>query len=70
MTSATVVRDPVCGMDIEIGSAAGKSEYKGKVYHFCGLACKTKFDSNEEACLRASGDKAKGGGCGSGCGCG
>jgi Cu+-exporting ATPase len=31
-------------MDIETATAAGKSEYKGQRYYFCGPKCKEKFD--------------------------
>ncbi len=43
---ASTVRDPVCGMDIEPKTAAGKSEYMGKTYYFCSLGCKKSFDAN------------------------
>jgi YHS domain-containing protein len=38
------VKDPVCGMKITTKSAAGKSSYKGKTYHFCTKEDKEKFD--------------------------
>lgn len=44
MTSTTIVKDPVCGMDVEMATAAGHSEYQGQTYYFCGSACKEKFD--------------------------
>jgi Cu+-exporting ATPase len=40
-----MVRDPVCGMDIEESKAAGSSEYKGRTFYFCVGTCKEKFDS-------------------------
>ncbi len=36
MKSTTVVKDPVCGMDIEAATAAGRTEHKGQTYFFCG----------------------------------
>jgi YHS domain-containing protein len=39
-----MVRDPVCGMQLEESNAAGKSEYKGKTYYFCSPSCKGAFD--------------------------
>jgi Cu+-exporting ATPase len=44
MKNATAVKDPVCGMDVDAAIAAGRSEYKGQEYHFCGVNCKEKFD--------------------------
>jgi YHS domain-containing protein len=45
------VVDPVCGMQVDPAKAAGKSEYKGKTYHFCSDYCKRTFDANPEAVL-------------------
>lgn len=44
-TTAARVKDPVCGMTIDAGSAAGTSEFQGQPYFFCSAACKTKFDA-------------------------
>jgi YHS domain-containing protein len=43
---AAIVKDPVCGMDVEPGKAAGKAVYKDKTYYFCSLNCKTEFEKN------------------------
>jgi len=40
------VKDPVCGMPIDSDSAAGKSEYQGRIYYFCSPGCKQKFDGD------------------------
>ena len=45
---ATTVKDPVCGMDIDPATTAGKSEYKGQTYYFCSLGCKKSFDKEPE----------------------
>lgn len=45
------VHDPVCHMDIDPATAAGKSEYKGKTYYFCSLGCKKSFDEDPEKYL-------------------
>ena len=39
-------RDPVCGMEVDPESAAGRSEYEGRTYYFCNRACKKKFDAD------------------------
>ena len=39
-----MARDPVCGMDVDEKTAAGKSEYAGKTYYSCSLGCKKAFD--------------------------
>ena len=43
-----MVKDPVCGMDIDPKTAAGKSEYKGQTYYFCSAGCKKTFDKEPE----------------------
>jgi Cu+-exporting ATPase len=35
-------------MQVDQQSAAGKSEYQGKTFYFCGAACKHKFDQKPE----------------------
>jgi Cu+-exporting ATPase len=44
MSSTTVVKDPVCGMDVDTSTAAGHTDHAGQTYHFCGSKCKEKFD--------------------------
>ncbi|MCW4021485.1 MAG: HAD-IC family P-type ATPase, partial [Candidatus Bathyarchaeota archaeon] len=39
-------KDPVCGMEVDIGTAESKSVYKGKTYYFCSTKCKESFESN------------------------
>jgi len=59
-----VVKDPVCGMDVETSTAAGQADHKGHTYYFCVLKCKEKFELNPEQYLGKSGASSKG--C---CGC-
>ncbi|HKM51893.1 MAG TPA: heavy metal-binding domain-containing protein, partial [Isosphaeraceae bacterium] len=40
------VRDPVCGMEIDAASAAGRSKFAGTTYSFCSASCKQKFDGD------------------------
>jgi YHS domain-containing protein len=47
--------DPVCGMEVDEKTAAGKSEYKGKTYYFCAPGCKAAFDRDPEKYLREEG---------------
>ena len=42
---AEMMKDPVCGMEIDAATAAGSSEYEGTTYYFCAEACKTAFDA-------------------------
>lgn len=45
---AKKVTDPVCGMQIDPATAAGKSVYAGKTYYFCSKDEKALFDKNPE----------------------
>ncbi len=45
-TSAEVVKDLVCGMQVDPAKAAGQSQYQGLTFLFCSLGCKKKFDLN------------------------
>lgn len=38
------VKDPVCGMEIDSGAAAGESTTSGRTFYFCSSQCKQKFD--------------------------
>jgi YHS domain-containing protein len=43
-----MAKDPVCGMEVDEKTAAGKSEYKGQTYYFCSPGCKRTFDQHPE----------------------
>lgn len=43
-----MVKDPVCGMEVDPKTAAGKSEYKGQTFYFCSAGCKQAFDKAPE----------------------
>jgi YHS domain-containing protein len=43
-----MVKDPVCGMDVDPQTTASKSEYHGQTYYFCSPGCKTAFDKEPE----------------------
>jgi len=46
-----MVRDPVCGMEIDEKKAAASSVYKGQTYFFCSQGCKSAFDKEPEKYL-------------------
>ena len=47
--AATVVKDPVCGMDVIAGEAAGGSaEHRATTYWFCSPRCREKFTAEPE----------------------
>jgi P-type Cu+ transporter len=38
-----MAKDPVCGMNVDPGSAKHSAERSGRIYYFCSQGCKTKF---------------------------
>lgn len=40
--------DPVCRMMIEENTAVASSDYQGKTYYFCAIACKEMFEEDPE----------------------
>ena len=45
------VKDPVCGMEVDVVSAKYKSEHSGNSIYFCCAACKQTFDRQPEKYL-------------------
>ncbi|MFO7730567.1 MAG: L-lactate dehydrogenase [Spirochaetia bacterium] len=43
-----MVKDPVCGMEVDEALARQKTLYMGEEYYFCSKDCKVKFESNPE----------------------
>jgi YHS domain-containing protein len=44
----TMLKDPVCGMEVDPKTATYKSDYMGQMYYFCSPGCKKDFDQNPE----------------------
>jgi P-type Cu+ transporter len=43
-----MVKDPVCGMDVDEKTSMLKSDYKGHTYYFCAPGCKRDFDKEPD----------------------
>ena len=43
------VKDPVCGMSVNMKKTEFKLLYKGKMYYFCSENCKRTFEANKPA---------------------
>ena len=48
-----MARDPVCGMTVEEGGAAGVMTWRGRRLHFCSEGCRSIFESAPEQYDRA-----------------
>lgn len=44
--TATLTRDPVCGMMVEPEQALHGLEYGGRTYYFCSTGCRNVFTAN------------------------
>ncbi len=49
----SLVKDPVCGMDVDHHATEQHSEYDGESYYFCSGHCKTEFGDSPEKYLDA-----------------
>jgi len=43
-----MVKDPVCGMDVDSNNLKFQSVYNEKIYVFCSSYCKKSFDENPD----------------------
>ena len=41
-------KDPVCGMLVDPGEAAGPRSFDGKTFYFCSPDCLAKFDKSPQ----------------------
>ena len=48
---AELVKDVVCGMEIDPETSAGSSEHQGTMYYFCSVGCKQEFDAEPQKFL-------------------
>ena len=44
--SVHLVKDKVCGMDVDPHTAKHRAEDAGRTYYFCSAGCRTKFAAN------------------------
>ncbi len=49
-----MMKDPVCGMEVNEGQAKAKATYKDQTYYFCSDGCKQKFEKNPEQYAKRS----------------
>ncbi len=49
-----LVRDPVCGMQVNPRQADAARVHMGKTYYFCSSGCAQEFDANPHRYLEAA----------------
>jgi Cu+-exporting ATPase len=47
-----MVKDLVCGMDVDEKRARYRPERAGRTYYFCSLRCKDSFDADPKRYIR------------------
>jgi len=47
-----LVKDPVCGMDVDPQTTAYRSDHAGRAYYFCSEHCRAKFQADPDSYLR------------------
>ncbi len=50
----TMVKDPVCGMQIDRALAEARATHEGTTYYFCSEECKKIFKQNPKDCLKSA----------------
>jgi YHS domain-containing protein len=48
MKRPLIVKDPVCGKNVNRSKAHITIKYKGNIYFLCSVACKKEFKENPE----------------------
>lgn len=43
LSASPVVKDPVCGMDVDPATSEHRADHDGATYFFCSAHCKAKF---------------------------
>ena len=49
--TADLVKDPVCGMDVDPHATPHRSEYRGRTFYFCCDGCRASFEADPEKYL-------------------
>ena len=49
--AGTMVKDPVCGMDVDPHTAKHRADHQGRTYYFCAAGCRSKFLADPERYL-------------------
>jgi YHS domain-containing protein len=54
-----MIYDPVCGMDVETKTAAGRVDYQGQTYYFCSAGCKKAFEKDPERYIKKTDENSQ-----------
>ena len=48
-----MMKDPVCGAQVDEKTSSATSTFQGQKYAFCGQNCKEQFDKNPQRYIHA-----------------
>ncbi|HET7718118.1 MAG TPA: heavy metal translocating P-type ATPase [Bauldia sp.] len=57
-TKVHLVKDPVCGMDVDPHTTKHRAEYGGRTYYFCSARCRERFEADPQKFLAPETPKA------------
>ena len=58
MPDIKLVKDPVCGMEMEPHTAPVSEQYNREPYYFCGRDCRDSFNADPDRYLKKEEDEA------------
>ncbi len=47
------IRDPVCGMEVDLGAGKPSFDHDGRSFHFCAKHCRERFEADPDAFIEA-----------------
>jgi Cu+-exporting ATPase len=56
-TDKSTVRDPVCGMTVDLATTAHRTTHDGRSFGFCSAGCLRKFEADPDRYLRPAEDR-------------
>lgn len=53
------IKDPVCGMDVDLSQTPYKAVYEGKTYGFCTQLCQVLFSEDPKEYLEGADERSQ-----------
>ncbi len=54
-----MIKDPVCGMTVNLQHAVVSIQYQGQTYYFCSQVCRSMFEHDPERYLMSEETKSE-----------
>lgn len=46
--ASVIMRDPVCGVELDEPRTFTQAEHDGQIYYFCSMECRKKFETDPD----------------------